>query len=208
MNHPIPIRVLLVDDHLLVRAGIRGWLMREVGIQVVAEAGNGAKSIELYAQHLPDVVLMDCQLPDIDGIEATRRIRARHPEARVVMLSIDVTAETIHAAKQAGAVGYLPKSVTSGDLLRAVRAVAAGNPHFEDEIAERLRERSARTGLSPRELEVLRMVACGRINKEIASSLGIGEVTIKTHLSHIFTKLGALDRTHAVAIAHERGLLR
>lgn len=207
MIPPPTIRVLLVDDHLLVRAGIRGWLMREPGIQVVAEAGNGAKAIELYALHLPDVVLMDCHLPDIDGIETTRRIRESHPKARVIMLSINVTSETIHAAKQAGAVGYLPKSVTSRDLLRAVRSVAAGSLHFEGQIADRLRERSAQTGLSPRELEVLRMVACGRVNKEIAAALGIGEVTVKTHLSHIFAKFSALDRTHAVAIAHERGLL-
>lgn len=208
MNSSAQIRVILVDDHLLVRAGIRGWLMRKNGIQVVAEAGNGAKAIELYALHLPDVVLMDCHLPDIDGIETTRRIRERHPEARVIMLSIDVTTETIHAAKQAGVAGYLPKSITSGDLVQAVQVVAAGNPHFLGEIANRLRERSLQSSLSPRELEVLRMVACGRMNKEIAAALGIGEVTIKTHLSHIFSKLGALDRTHAVAIAHEHGLLR
>ena len=208
MNPPAPIRVFLVDDHLLVRAGIRGWLLREESVQVVAEAGNGAKAVELYSLHLPDVVLMDCHLPDIDGIETTRRIRVHHPEARVVMLSVDVTAETIHAAKQAGVAGYLPKSVTSADLLRAIQAVAAGTPCFENEIADRLRERSVQSSLSPRETEVLRMVACGRVNKEIAAALGIGEVTIKTHLSHIFEKLGAVDRTHAVALAHERGLLR
>lgn len=202
------IRVLLVDDHHMVRMGIFGWIKKSADIEVVAEACNGAESISLFEQHQPDVVLMDRQLPDFEGIEATRRILAKCPAARIVVLSIDETEEAIHAAEQAGACGYLSKSLSRNALLGAIRSVAAGERHFRGEIGARLAERSIRVSLSPREREVLQLVAEGRANKEIGGFLGLSLSTVKNHLAHILQKLDAPDRTRAVTIALERGLLR
>jgi len=208
MNPPLKIRILLVDDHILVRVGISGWLKKADDTDVVAEADNATQALTLYAQHRPDVVLMDRQLPDFDGITATRQLCETYPDVRVIMLSMDETEEAIFAAEQAGASGYLPKSLSRAMLLTAVRAVAAGGRYFEGEIGARLTARKERTSLSPRELEVLRMVAQGQANKEIADTLRLSLPTVKNHLAHILQKLDVPDRTRAVTLAMERGLLR
>lgn len=202
------IRILIVDDHVMVRMGLRGWLKKAADIEVVGEAGNGAEAVACFAAERPDVTLMDGRLPDIPGCEAARRICALHPGARVLMLSIDETEEDIHAAERSGACGYLPKSIDRAGLLAAIRAVEAGERCFPGAIGERLHERQLRAPLSGREIDVLRLVASGQANKEIAAALGLSLFTVKNHLAHILTKLDAPDRTRAVTVAMERGILR
>jgi DNA-binding NarL/FixJ family response regulator len=202
------IRLLLVDDHLMVRMGIKGWVERSIDIELIAEAGNARDAMTLIEAHDPSVILLDLQLPDLHGIEATRQILERWPHARILMLSVDETEESIHAAEQSGALGYVAKSVNRQELLTAIRTVAAGERHFEGNIGERLAIRALRVGLSAREIDVLRLVALGKANKEIAQALGLSLFTVKNHLAHILSKLDAPDRTRAVTIAMERGLLR
>lgn len=202
------IRVLIVDDHVMVRMGIRSLLKKAADIEVVGEAGNGAEALESFAKLLPDVTLMDGRLPDFPGCEAARRICALHPGARVLMLSIDQTEEDIHAGERNGACGYLPKGIDRAGLLAAIRAVAAGERCFPDAIGARLEERQRRVSLSAREIDVLRHVARGHANKEIADALDLSLFTVKNHIAHILTKLDAPDRTRAVTTAIERGILR
>jgi DNA-binding NarL/FixJ family response regulator len=201
------IRILIVDDHFMIRLGLVSALARERDIEVVGEARNGREALELFETLAPEVTLMDGVLPDIHGVEVTRRIVARHPQARMVLVSINETAEDIHRALEAGAWGYLPKSSEKSEMVSAIRAVAAGVRFLPAELERKLAERNRYVPLSERELEVLCLVAQGRANKEIATALGVGEVTIKTHLSHILAKLDAPDRTRAVTLALERGFL-
>lgn len=203
-----PIRLLVVDDHFMVSLGLISALSREPDMEVVGEARSGHEALELFAKLRPDVTLMDGMLPDLHGVEVTRRIVARHPEARIIVVSINETAEDIHRALEAGAWGYLPKSSEKQAMVRAIRAVAAGERYLPADLASRLAERNLYVPLSERQIEVLRLVAQGRTNKEIADVLGIHELTIKSHLSQILAKLGAPDRTRAVTLALERGLLR
>jgi DNA-binding NarL/FixJ family response regulator len=174
----------------------------------VGEAGNGAEAVACFAEQRPDVTLMDGRLPDIPGCEAARRICELHPGARVIMLSIDETEEHIHAGERSGACGYLPKSTDRAGLLAAIRAVAAGERCFPGAIGARLHERQHRVSLSAREVDVLRLVARGQANKQIADALGLSLFTVKNHLAHILTKLDVPDRTSAVTAAIERGILR
>jgi DNA-binding NarL/FixJ family response regulator len=207
VSSPPPIRLLLVDDHLLVRFGLAGLLQRTGRCEVVAEAGRGAEAIEKYALHRPDVTLLDRWLPDMQGEEVARRLRELHPEARIVMLSIDEGEEDIHRSLQAGASGYLPKSVEAAELLAAIEAVHGGDTYVAESLRGRLAERRCRPELNRRELEVLSLLVSGRSNKEIAGELGLSEVTIKVYVGRLLQKLGARDRTHAVTIAIARGIV-
>lgn len=204
------IRVLVVDDHPVVRGGVVGLLSGEPDIEVVAEASDGDEAVRLAAQHTPDVVLMDLRMPGTGGVSATEQIRAADPSIRVLVFTTYETDENILGAIEAGASGYLLKASPAGELLAAVRAVAAGETVLGPSVAARLVSRvrqPAGPTLSARQLEVLRLVAAGRSNPEIAAELYIGESTVKTHLTIIFERLGVNDRTRAVTRAMELGLL-
>jgi len=174
---------------------------------VVAEAKNGRESLGLYEQHRPDVVVMDYQLPELNGAEATAAIRAKFPDARIIMLSVYKGEEDIHRAVRAGASGYLPKSAEPAELMTAIRAIHAGGRYFPAQIDATLAKRNARVELSEREKQVLDMLVKGRSNKEIAHGLGISENTVKVHTTRVFEKLGVADRLEAVTAAIQRGIV-
>jgi len=202
------IRVLVADDHQLVRAGIRRLLDAEPDITVVAEAGNGAEAIESSVVTSPDVVLMDLSMPDVDGVEGTRGFRARCPEARVLVLSILSDRPRVTEVLAAGATGYVLKDSEPAALVAAVRTLAGGLAHIDPRVAAALLPASARAGrvgsaLSPRETDVLRLVAQGLANKEITRALGISERAAKAHLGRVFREIGVLDRTSAALWAGE-----
>ena len=207
------IRVLVADDHPIVRAGIVGLLSAAVYIDVVGEAVDGLDAVRLAAELEPDLVLMDLRMPALDGAEATARIIDARPTAKVLVLTTYETDEHILGAIEAGASGYLLKAAPEAEILAGVRSVVAGETVLAPSIAAKLVSRvrqhatSAPPSLSPRELEVLRLVADGRSNPEIARTLFIGEATVKTHLLHVFEKLEVNDRTRAVTRAMEFGLL-
>lgn len=207
------IRVLVADDHPIVRAGIAGLLSAAADIDVVGEAADGLAAVGLAESLEPDLVLMDLRMPGLDGAEATARIIAARPTAKVLILTTYETDEHILGAIEAGASGYLLKAAPEAEILAGVRSVAAGETVLAPSIAAKLVSRvrqdatSAAPSLSPRELEVLRLVADGRSNPEIARALFIGEATVKTHLLHVFEKLEVNDRTRAVTRAMELGLL-
>ena len=205
---PRRIRILVVDDHFMVRMGLIGALAAEPDVEVVGEARNGTEALTAFASLLPDVTLMDGILPDLHGIEVTRRIVAAHPAARIIVVSINDTAEDVHRAMEAGACGYIPKSCEKDTIVQAIRKVASGETFLLPSLARKLADRNARVGLSAREAEVLRLISQGKANKQIAADLGLSEATVKTHIAHILAKLEAPDRTRAVTIALERGLLR
>jgi DNA-binding NarL/FixJ family response regulator len=206
MNHPI--RLLIVDDHVMIRLGLAALMADEPDIEIVGEACNGAEAIELFDRLLPDVTLMDGILPDIHGVDATRAILERHPHARIILVSINESAEDIHRAIEAGVAGYVPKSQNQDVIVRAIRAVASGERSLEPELARRLAARTATNALSQRELEVLRLVAEGMVNKQIGLELGLSENTVKTHIARIMGKLGVHDRTSLAMRAVALGLLR
>lgn len=205
------IRVLVVDDHPVVRTGVRGMLATQAQFDVVGEASDGEEAVQKVEALEPDVVLMDLRMPGLDGVEATKRIRTRHPDVQVLVLTTYDTDEDILRAVEAGAVGYLLKDAPREELFRGVQAAARGESLLATAVVSRLLSRMrAPQGepLSPRELEVLGLVAEGRPNKAIASALFISETTVKTHVAHIFTKLGVDDRTAAVTVALNRGIIR
>jgi DNA-binding NarL/FixJ family response regulator len=208
------IRLLIADDHPVVRAGLSGLLSDEPGFEVVAEASDGDEAVRLAAATRPDVVLMDLRMPRVDGVAATARIAAGEagdPPPRVLILTTYESDDQILAAIEAGASGYLLKAAPQAEIVAGIRSVAAGQSALSPQVAVRLVERMRRpapeTVLTPRELDVLRLVARGHSNKQIAVALGIGESTVKTHLLKIFEKLGVTDRTRAATLAMERGLL-
>ncbi|WP_246164980.1 response regulator transcription factor [Pigmentiphaga aceris] len=201
------IRVLVVDDHPLLREGIKAVLAGSHDIQVVGEAGNGHEAIAAYRLLQPDVTLMDLQLPELDGMEAIRAIRADFPQACIAILTTyrgDVRA--LHAIR-AGAQAYLLKSTLRKELTEVIRALAAGERHIPPEIAADVARALGREALSAREVEVLQCVAQGQANKQIGTQLGLSEDTIKGHVRSIMDKLGANNRTHAVSIGIERGII-
>ncbi|GIW24973.1 response regulator transcription factor [Meiothermus sp.] len=205
------IRILLADDHPVVRAGLAGLLASQPDFVVVGEAANGLEALDLLRQQGADVVLMDLRMPQMDGVSAIRQIRAQFPKTQVLVLTTYDTDTEIVRAIEAGATGYLLKDVPREELFRAVRLCARGEAVLSPPIAARLlgRMRSpTEENLSLRELEVLSLVAKGLSNKEIARKLKISEATVKTHLLHTFEKLGVDDRTAAVTVALERGILR
>lgn len=202
------IRVLLVDDHAVVRAGLTAILEAEPDIEIVAETGDGLSAVNLYREHVPDVVVMDLRMPVLDGIAALTRIRAEHPGARVLLLSTYDDEEDVCRGIEAGALGYMLKDSAPAELIQSIRRVRAGRRAISPEAAERLAGRVAQRELSEREVEVLRLLAEGRSNKQIAKALGIADGTVKVHVANVLDKLGVQGRSEAVAQALRRGLVR
>jgi DNA-binding NarL/FixJ family response regulator len=203
-----PIRVLVVDDHFVVRMGLVALVNTEPDLAVVGEADDGEQAIALFQQLQPDLVLMDMRMPGKSGPEATAQIRRLSDQARVLILSAFDGDEEIHGALEAGAAGYVLKSATGEELIPALRAVAAGKRWIPRDVATRLKSRNLFEELTPREIGVLREVAKGLSNKELADVLGITEHTAKDHLKSILAKLRAADRTQAVTVALQRGIIR
>ncbi len=207
MKKSTSIRILIVDDHFATRLGLAVPINNEPDMTVVAEAGTSAKAVELYRLHQPDVVIMDYHLPDKSGVETLESIRAEFPDVRVLMLTIFDGEEDIYRAVNAGTKGYLTKSSECADVLLAIRRIAAGAACFPPEIAAKIRAREQRRPLTPRELEILRLLVKGHSTKEIVDILQLSMGTIRLHISIILDKLDAFDRTSAVAIAIERGIV-
>lgn len=206
----LPIRLLIVDDHPIVRDGLRGAFTRTAEFEVVGVAGDGAEAVDRAVELRPDVVLMDLRMPVVDGAEAIRQLRQQAPEVRVLVLTTFDTDHDVLPAIEAGATGYLLKDAPVDDLLRAVRSAARGESVLAPAVAGRLMSRVRRPvsgTLSQRELQVLKLIADGASNREAAAGLLISEASIKTHLLHIYDKLGVRDRAGAVAEAFRRGLV-
>ena len=201
------IRILVVDDHHVVRQGLVALLNIMSGIEVVGEASDGLQAIELYRTLRPDITLMDLQLPKLGGVDAILKIRAEAPAARFIVLTTFDGDEDIFRALQAGAKAYLLKGMTVEELLSTIQAVHGGKTHISPAIAEKLAERMSTHALTARELSVLERIVAGRANKEIASDLGITESTVKCHVSVILMRLNVNDRTQAVVTALQRGLI-
>ncbi|HLJ11232.1 MAG TPA: response regulator transcription factor [Planctomycetaceae bacterium] len=201
------IRVLCVDDHPLVRKGIAAILSNEADISLVGEASNGRDAIELFRQHRPDVTLMDLRMPVLDGIGATKIIREEFPEARILALTSFDGDQDIYRALEAGVRGYLLKESVHAEILNAIRVIHSGRKLMSPDVAQRLADYFPQAALTPRETEVLTLVAQGLANKEIAARLGTADGTIKMHVQNILEKLEATDRTHAVTIALKRGII-
>jgi len=202
-----PIRVLIVDDHRIVRDGIALILQRERDIDVIGSASTGEEAVDTFVRSTPDVVLMDLQLPGMSGVEAIRAIRRSDPGARIVVLTMYQGDEDIYRALQAGATTYLLKDSLSDDLIHVVREVFGGGRPMAPEVKTRLEDRAARPTLTQREIHVLELVCTGHRNKEIAGSLAISEETVQVHLKNIFAKLEVHDRTGAVYVALRRGII-
>lgn len=201
------IRLLVVDDHQAFRMGLVAIVNECEGMQVVAEAGTGAQAIELYGRHRPDIVLMDLRLPGLSGVDATIAIRKEFPLARIIVLTTYDGDEDIYRALESGAKAYLLKDMSKEELVEAIRAVHAGEHRIPPGIANRLAARMARPTVSPREIEVLKLVIKGKSNKEIASTLDITEDTVKGHLKSVYAKLEVNDRTQAAVSALQHGIL-
>jgi len=201
------ISVLVADDHFIVRTGLAAVIQSEPGMEVVAQASDGAQAVELYVAHRPDVALLDMRMPIKSGHEAIEQIRAQYPEARLLILTAYSGDEDIHKALAAGANGYVLKSSTGDGLIPAIRAVAAGGNWVPQDVASRLAIRSSYEELTNREIEVLREIAKGLANKEIARNLEISEHTVKDHLKSILSKLHVAARTEAVTAAVQRGII-
>lgn len=203
-----PLKIMVVDDHYLVRMGLASIIGVEPDMTVCAEASSGEQAQALFRAHRPDVTLMDLRLPGANGANTIQAIRQEFRDARFVMLSTYVCDEEVYGALQAGAMAYLVKSVQRDELMTAIRKAAAGLRHIPPEVAARLADRVARSQLSAREIEVLRLLVSGRRNREIAGALEITEGTVKLHVSSILEKLGAEDRTEAVTVALQRGIVQ
>lgn len=199
--------LLLVDDHFVVRSGLAASLELEDDLKVTGELDRGEKVAEVYGKLKPALVLMDLQLPGISGIEATEKLISAWPEARVLMFSTFARDEEVQAALRVGALGYLQKSSSREDLLAAIRTVAAGKRWLAEDLEARLKARTAEPEITPREREILTLITQGNANKEIAAILGIGEDTVKQHVSRILMKLRVNDRAQATAEAIRRGLV-
>ena len=200
--------VLLVDDHALFRMGVANIINQEKDLQVVAEAGDGAQAISAYEQHRPDVTVLDLRMPVLEGVEAVRQIRELDPAARVIVLTTYDTDDEISRALKAGAKAYVLKDISADNLIACIRDVLAGKTYLAPQAAARLAEGVTHVQLTPRELATLRLMADGKANKEIANELGISDRTVKTHLGHLFEKLGVASRTEAIKVAMRRGLVR
>jgi DNA-binding NarL/FixJ family response regulator len=208
MNAEARIAVLSADDHPLIRAGLAAVLEAESDMSVVAEATNGEEAIEAYREHRPDIVLMDLKMPVMDGLEATRAIIAEFPDAKIVMLTTYDGDEDIYRALDAGAKGYVLKDMLRTEILTVVRVVHAGRRGIPAPIAARLAEHTPRVALTPREIEVLELVAKGLSNPDIGRAIGRTEGTVKVHVKNILQKLAVTDRTEAVTVAAQRGFIR
>jgi two-component system, NarL family, response regulator len=201
-------KVMLVDDHALLRTGVANIINQEPDLLVVAEAANGLEAVDAFREHRPDVTLLDLRMPVMEGVEAVRHIREIDPQARVIVLTTYDADEDIARALQAGAKAYVLKDISADALVACIHDVLAGKTYLAPAAAAKLAERVTRIQLTPRELSTLRLMADGKANKEIATDLGISERTVKTHLGHLFEKLGVTSRTEAVKVATRRGLVR
>lgn len=201
------IRIMVVDDHFVVRMGLSGSINIEPDMVIETDVSTGQQAIEQYRKHRPDIVLMDLKLPGMDGVETTCTICKEFPDAAIIMLSTHDGEEDIYRSFQAGARSYILKTAARDDLIRTIRTVHSGEPCISPAIGARLAERMSRTELTTREIEVLKLIAGGKSNKEIGGALGIAEVTVKLHVGHILTKLNASDRTQATTTALQRGIL-
>ena len=207
MSEVKTIRVLSADDHPLLREGIATLINSQADMKLIAEAANGQEAIQQFGEHRPDVTLMDLRLPDMSGIDVVIAIRSQHPEARIIMLTTFEGDDEIQRALEAGARGYLLKSMPPKDMLEAIRQVHAGKKRIPAEVASQLAEHMGDEALTEREVEVLRAIAEGNRNRDIANKLFISEETVKVHIKHIMEKLNASDRTQAVAIGVRRGII-
>jgi DNA-binding NarL/FixJ family response regulator len=201
------IRVLCVDDHAIVREGIARVISRQRDMRVIAAVATGEEAVATFRRERPDLTLMDLQLPAMSGLEAIRAIRRLDPEARVVVLTMYEGDEDIRRAIEAGAATYLLKTTLTDDLVRVARAVHAGQPALIPDVLAKLSEHSPETRLTPREVQVIELVSTGQRNKEIAASLDITEDTVEAHMKNLFVKLGVRDRSAALKIAFERGII-
>ncbi len=201
------IRVLIVDDHHVVRQGLAALLTASASVEVVGEAANGRDAIARHAELHPDVTLMDLQMPGMGGVDAIGHIRAATPNARVIVLTTYDGDEDIYRALQAGAKAYLLKGMTIDELIDTIRIVHAGKARIPGPIAEKLADRVSGQDLTARELDVLKRIVAGRSNRDAAHDLGISETTVKTHVNSLLGKLGVADRTHAATVAIQRGIV-
>jgi DNA-binding NarL/FixJ family response regulator len=204
---PSPIRILTVDDHAILRQGIAALVNGESDMKLVAEASDGQEAIDKFRLHRPDVTLMDLQMPALNGIEAIIGIRSEFPNARIIVLTTYTGDVQVLRALKAGARGYILKGRVRRELLDTIRAVHAGQKRIPPEVAAELAEHATDEDLTSREIDVLRLIAAGNANKEIAAQLSIAEDTVKSHVTNILAKLGANDRTHAVTIGLKRGII-
>ena len=200
--------VLIADDHALLRTGVANIINQDPGLSVVAEAGNGVEAVEAFERYRPDVTLLDLRMPEMEGVEAVRQIRARDPLAKVIILTTYDTDEDITRALKAGAKAYILKDISAEALITCIHDVLAGKTYLAPAAAAKLAEGVTRMHLTPRELTALKLMADGKSNKEIGNELGISDRTVKTHLGHLFEKLNVTSRTEAIKVASRRGLVR
>lgn len=205
MDKTNPIRIMVVDDHAVVREGFAAMINAQPNALMVAEAGSGEQAIELFRRHQPDITLMDLRMPGIGGVAAIQTIRREYPKSRLIALTTYAGDEDIYSALRAGVQAYLLKGMSFGELMEAVKAVHAGLRYMPDEITERLNVHGV--NLTEREVEILGLIVKGKKNKDIAKALGVTESTVKWHITTILTKLGAQDRTQAATIAIQRGIV-
>ncbi|MDX2152121.1 MAG: response regulator transcription factor [Bryobacteraceae bacterium] len=207
MSDSSRIRILTVDDHQLIRTGIATLLLAEQDMELVAEAANGREAIARFREHHPDITLMDLQMPELDGLDAILAIRSEFPQARIIVLTTYAGDVQAQRALKAGAQGYLLKNSLHKELLQTIRSVHAGRKAMSAELTAQVLAHSGEELLTQREIDVLRLIAEGNANKEIAARLSITEETVKSRVKNILDKLGANDRTHAVTIALKRGFI-